>query len=106
MARPIKLHLQVTKRVLRYLKGTMNLVIFYKKSSQEKELKAYTDNDYAGDVEDRKSTSGYTFLLSLGVVAWSSKKQHIIILSTTKAEFVVSFMRLNFSVMKKGNAQA
>lgn len=88
MAKPTELHLQVAKRVLRYLKGTMNMRIFYKMSSQDKELKAYTDNDYAGDAEDRKSTSGYTFLLSSGAVAWSSKKQPIVTLSTTEAEFV------------------
>lgn len=74
MAKPTELHLQFAKRVLRYLKGTMNLVIFYKKGSQPEELEAYTDSDYAGDSEDRKSTSGYVFLLSSGAVTWSSKK--------------------------------
>ena len=51
---------------------------------------AYTDSDYAGDVDDRKSTSGYVFLLSDGAVSWSSKKQPVVTLSTTEAEFVAA----------------
>jgi len=53
-------------------------------------LLAYTDSDYAGDVDDRKSTSGYVFLLSEGAVSWSSKKQPVVTLSTTEAEFVAA----------------
>lgn len=51
---------------------------------------AFTDSDYAGDLEDRKSTPGYVFMLSGGAVSWSSKKQPIVTLSTTEAEFVVA----------------
>ena len=51
---------------------------------------AYTDSDYVGDLNDRKSTSGYIFLLGSGAVSWLSKKQPIITLSTTKAEFVAA----------------
>ena len=63
--------------------------VFYQKEGNG-ELMAYTDSDYAGDVDDRKSTSGYVFLLSEGVVAWSSKKQPMVTLSTTEAEFVAT----------------
>jgi hypothetical protein len=89
MAKPTELHLQAAKRALRYLKGTVNYSIHYKKGGDDG-LFAFTDNDYAGDVEDRKSTSGYVFLLSLGAVTWSSKKQPIVTLSTTEAEFVAA----------------
>ena len=68
MENPTELHLQATKRVLRYLKGTTGFGIFYKKGGDD-ELVAYTDNDYAGDLEDRKSTSGYVFLLSSGAIS-------------------------------------
>lgn len=51
---------------------------------------AYADSDYAGDLEDRKSTSGYVFLMSSGAVSWSSKKQPIVTLSTTEAKFVAA----------------
>lgn len=53
-------------------------------------LIGYTDSDYAGGVEDRKSTSGYVFLISNGAVAWTSIKQSIVTLSTTEAEFVAA----------------
>jgi hypothetical protein len=89
MAKPIELHLQVAKRALRYLKGTVNYGIHYKKGGDDG-LFAFTDSDYAGDVEDRKSTSGYVFLLSLGAVTWSLKKQPIVTFSTTEAEFVAA----------------
>ncbi|RVW91534.1 Retrovirus-related Pol polyprotein from transposon TNT 1-94 [Vitis vinifera] len=54
------------------------------------ELVAYTDSDYAGDLEDQKSTSGYVFLLSSGAISWSSKKQPVVSLSTTEAEFIAA----------------
>ena len=51
---------------------------------------AYTDNDYVGDTDDKKSTSGYVFLLSGGAVSWASKKQPVVTLSTTEAKFVAT----------------
>ncbi|XP_058106925.1 secreted RxLR effector protein 161-like [Magnolia sinica] len=72
MASPTELHLQAAKRVLRYLKGTVDLGIFYQKEGNG-ELMAYTDSDYAGDINNKKSTLGYVFLLSEGAVSWSSK---------------------------------
>jgi hypothetical protein len=91
MSKPTELHLQVANRALRYLRGTVNFGIHYKKGGSG-ELLAFTDSDYAGDMEDRKSTSGYVFLLSSGAVSWSSKKQPIVTLSTTEAEFVAAAM--------------
>ncbi|PNX57099.1 hypothetical protein L195_g058524, partial [Trifolium pratense] len=49
-----------------------------------------SDSDYAGDLDDRKSTSGYVFLLSGAAVSWSSKKQPVVTLSTTEAEFIAA----------------
>lgn len=89
MAKPTELHLQAAKKALTYIKGTMNYGICYKRGEDEK-LVAFTDGDYAGDVEDRKSTSGYVFLLNSGAVSWSSKKQPLVTLSTTEAEFVAT----------------
>ncbi|XP_070669153.1 secreted RxLR effector protein 161-like [Malus domestica] len=89
MERPTELHLKATKRVLRYLKGTVNFGLFYKKGGRE-ELLEYNDSDYAGDLDDRKRTSGYVFMLSLRAISWSSKKQPVVTLSTTEAEFVAA----------------
>jgi hypothetical protein len=89
LAHPTELHLQAVKRVLRYIKGTLSYGIFYKQSG-DVELVAYTDNDHAGDLEDRKSTSGFLFVLSSRAVSWSSKKQPVVTLSTTEAEFIAA----------------
>lgn len=99
---PIELHYNTTKRVLRYLKGTTNFGILYRKGGKEQMI-GYTDSDYAGDLDDRKSTSGYVFLMSSGVVSWLSKKQPIVTLSTTEAEFVAAAScALSSSLVKKG----
>lgn len=86
MEKPTDVHLQAAKRILRYLKGTADLGIFYRKNGSD-ELIAYADSDYASDVDDRKSTSGYVFLLGTGAISWSSKKQPVVTLSTTEVEF-------------------
>lgn len=51
---------------------------------------AYSDSDFAGDLDDRKSTSGSVFLLAGGAISWSSKKQPVVTLSTTEAEYVAA----------------
>ncbi|CAA7032829.1 unnamed protein product [Microthlaspi erraticum] len=89
MASPTQLHLAIAKRVVRYLKGTLECGIWYKRQMMS-ELVAYTDSDYAGDIDDSKSTSDYVFMMSGGAVAWSSRKQPIVTLSTTEAEYVAA----------------
>lgn len=74
MERLTNIHIQVIKRILRYVKGTMNLGICYKRGAATDDmLEAFSDSDYAGDQDDRRSTSGYVFMFSGGAVAWSSK---------------------------------
>jgi len=89
MANPMESHMMAAKRILRYIRATTDLGVFYRKGCED-EMLAYTDSDYAGDLDDRKSTSGYVFMLSGGAVAWSSKKQPVVTLSTTEAEFVAA----------------
>jgi hypothetical protein len=91
MERPTELHVAAVKRILRYLKGTMSHGILYKHCSREElRLVGWTDSDYAGDYDDRKSTSGYAFTMGTGAISWCSKKQPIVTLSTTEAEFVAT----------------
>ncbi|MCI54868.1 hypothetical protein A2U01_0076118, partial [Trifolium medium] len=54
------------------------------------ELQGWTDSDYAGDLDDRENTSGYIFAYGTGPISWSLKKQAIVTLSTTEAEFVAA----------------
>ncbi|XP_070011328.1 secreted RxLR effector protein 161-like [Nicotiana tabacum] len=83
---PGQQHWKAVKRILRYLKGTIDYSLCYQ--GTDLQLKSYTDADWGGDLDERKSTSGYTFLLNNGAVSWSSKKQSCIALSTMEAEFV------------------
>lgn len=79
-------HWKAVKRILRYLRGTMDYVLCYKGSDLR--LVGYSDADWGSDLDERKSTSGYTFLLNNGAITWSSKKQSCIALSTMEAEYV------------------
>ena len=80
-------HWTALKRVLRYLKGTIELGILYSQKSSG-ECVGYSDADWAGDINDRKSTSGYIFQISGAAVTWRSKKQGCVALSTAEAEYV------------------
>lgn len=70
------------------MNGTRDLRIFYDR--QKPYLVGFTNSDYAGDIDDRKSTSSYAFFLGNGVVSWSSKKQPIVTLSSIEAEYVAA----------------
>lgn len=88
MASPTQCRFAVAKRVLRYLKGTMNYGVFYRKGGVS-DLVGFSDSDYAGDMKDSKITLGaYVFIMSGGAIAWSSRKQSIVTLLTIDAEFV------------------
>lgn len=76
------------KRTLRYLQGIKHLGIIYNNNNNVKTLKAFRDVDYAGDVENRKSTSGYIIEFCGGPISWASHKQPITALSSTEAEFI------------------
>lgn len=81
-----KSHWVAAKRVLRYLKGTADLGLVYSNESQG--LHSYVDADWGNDIVDRKSYSGFVLLLGGTAVAWESKKQKIVSLSTTEAEYI------------------
>ena len=86
-SKPNQTHWVAAKRVLRYLRGTSNFGIVFK-GDESGTCKAYSDADWAGDKEDRKSTSGYLFQIAGGPASWRSKKQDTVALSTAEAEYV------------------
>ena len=83
-AEPSNAHWTAVKRIFRYLKGTSNLGLLYRKNSPGR-CTGYSDSDWAGDIEDRRSTSGYVFLINGADVSWRSKKQSCVALSTAEA---------------------
>ncbi|KAJ9547458.1 hypothetical protein OSB04_020001 [Centaurea solstitialis] len=88
-ANPKESHLAAVKRILRYLKGTPELGLWYPKDSSF-ELISFTDSDYGGCKLDRKSTSGSCQFLGDKLVSWTSKKQNCVSTSTAEAEYVAA----------------
>ncbi|XP_070019614.1 secreted RxLR effector protein 161-like [Nicotiana sylvestris] len=83
---PEESHLKVAKRILRYFKGTQNLVLYYT-SGENFNLIGYADTDYAGYLVDRKSTSGMTHFLESCFISWCTRKQNSVALSTAEKEY-------------------
>jgi hypothetical protein len=86
MQTPQKPHLDVVRCILRYIKHTLHCGIFYEAKSQL-QVHGYMDADWASNVSNRRSTSGFMFSFGSGVVSWSSKKQPTIALSSMEAEY-------------------
>ncbi|XP_074347280.1 secreted RxLR effector protein 161-like [Apium graveolens] len=89
MEKPKQDHFMAAKRILRYIKGTLDHGLFYS-HSQNSKLVGYSDSDYGGDLDDGKSTSGYAFRIGSAIFSWSSKKQQIVALSTCEAEYMAA----------------
>src|SRR5512141_29893 len=86
-AAPKECHLVAVKRILRYLKHSSTIGLWYPRGAKFK-LVGYSDSDYAGCKVDRKNTSGSCQMLGISLVSWSSKKQNSVDLSTAEAEYV------------------
>ncbi|KAH7460549.1 Retrovirus-related Pol polyprotein from transposon TNT 1-94 [Fusarium oxysporum f. sp. matthiolae] len=83
---PTNEHQTAVKRIFRYLQGSQNLELVYQGELQP--LLGYTDSGWAGDLETRRSTSGYVFNLGTGAISWSSKRQRTVALSSCEAEYM------------------
>ncbi|RWR99148.1 polyprotein-like protein, partial [Dinothrombium tinctorium] len=79
-------HFKAAKRVLRYLNGTRDFALMLKPENEA--LIGYSDADWGGNTDDRKSTSGYLFQLGGSSLSWNSKKQQTVALSSTEAEYM------------------
>jgi reverse transcriptase-like protein len=86
LAKPTDQHLLAAKRVLRYLRGSSDLVLVYR--GDLRPLIGYTDADWGGDMDTRRSTSGYLFNIGSGAISWSSKRQPTVALSSCEAEYM------------------
>ncbi|XP_075099256.1 secreted RxLR effector protein 161-like [Nicotiana tabacum] len=86
---PKESHLKASKIILRYLKGTHDLVLYYL-TGDSFNLIGYADADYAGYLMDRKSISGMGHFLGSCLISWGTRKQNSVALSTAKAEYVAA----------------
>ncbi|XP_047316201.1 secreted RxLR effector protein 161-like [Impatiens glandulifera] len=75
------------KRIFRYLRGTSDISLSYCGDSQFL-VSGYSDSDYTGDVDSRRSMTGYVFTLGGSVVSWKATLQPTVTLSTTEAEYM------------------
>ena len=98
-ASPRKSHLAAAKRIIRYLKGSINLKLKLGNATNATKnatidpaetikISGYSDANWGNDINTRRSTSGYIFFVADGVVSWSSKRQATVALSSTEAEYM------------------
>lgn len=85
MSNPTSTHLEVAKRVLNYVRGTLSYGIHF--SPGPLTLTAFLDADWAKDPSDKRSTTGLLVFLGCSPISWSAKKQSIVSRSSTEAEY-------------------
>ena len=100
LANPRENNQMTIKRILRYLKGNEDYGFQYKKGGNF-DLKTFTDVDWGGSVDARKSTSAKALFVGKRLVSWTSKKQNFISQSTTQVEYVAAI--LNFQISYGSN---
>eukprot|EP00257_Ricinus_communis_P019919 XP_015579038.1 uncharacterized protein LOC107261802 [Ricinus communis] len=89
-----EIHFQAAKRILRYVKGTVSYGVKFLQVKNFN-LCGYNDSDWAGSVDDMRSTSGYCFSFGYGVFSWCSKKQEVIAQSTAEAKYIAAVSAAN-----------
>ncbi|XP_066354435.1 secreted RxLR effector protein 161-like [Miscanthus floridulus] len=91
MENPRASHWAAVKQILRYIAGTLSYGVRYTRSGiSEPSLLGFSDSDLAGDIDDRKSTSGSVFFIGMNLVTWVSQKQRVVALSSCEAEYIAS----------------
>lgn len=89
LEKPAAAHVNAVKRILKYVKGTMDMGIRFE-GGNDLHFCGYSDADYAGDVTTRRSTSGYVFMFGGSVISWGSERQKSVALSTTESEYMAA----------------
>ncbi|XP_044380592.1 secreted RxLR effector protein 161-like [Triticum aestivum] len=90
MEAPRTSHWAAVKQILRYVQGTKQYGCRYTAGNGSATLLGYSDSDHAGDLVDRKSTSGQVFFLGQNPVSWTSQKQKVVAISSCEAEYVAA----------------
>ncbi|CAL8165335.1 unnamed protein product [Prunus armeniaca] len=86
MHHPCSTHLQAVKRIYRYIKGTLEHGLLFR-ASADLTLRAFSDADWAGSIDDRRSTTGACVFLSPNLLTWTTKKQFTVSRSSSEAEY-------------------
>ncbi|XP_059650708.1 secreted RxLR effector protein 161-like [Cornus florida] len=84
---PGEQHMNAVMRILSYLKSNPGKGVLFTKNAGYQNIDAYTDADWAGAIDDRRSTSGYFTFVGGNLITWRSKKQNVVARSSAEAEF-------------------
>jgi hypothetical protein len=96
-------HWDAVKWILRYIKGTVDVGLVYERDHRGKqECTGYVDSDYAGDLDKRRSTTGYVFTLSQAPISWRCTLQSTVALSTTEAEYMAMTEAMKEAIWLQG----
>lgn len=90
MERPTVMHLTAVKRIMRFVKGTLQYGLVYSSNSGNNLITGFSDSDLRGIIDDRKCTGGMAYYLNDSLISWVSQKQRCAALSTCEAEFMAA----------------
>jgi len=103
MANSGKVHWQAVKWILRYLRGTTDIGLVYDKGSGvNSHVIGYVDSDYAGDLDKRRSLTGFVFTFSECAISWKATSQSTVALPTTEAEYMVAAEAVKEAIWLRG----
>nr|XP_048319515.1 secreted RxLR effector protein 161-like [Ziziphus jujuba var. spinosa] len=101
MSNPSPIYYQAVKKIFRHLQGTKDHILTYCRTNSL-DVVGYSDADNKSYVDDKKSTTGYIFVMAGGVVSWWSAKQSVIASSTIEAEYVACYEVTRHEKVEKG----
>ena len=90
MSKPNSEHMSAAKRILRYIRGTSLFGLRYERGKKNFVVQGFSDSDFAGDRNDRKSTTGQVFFLGNSAITWNTMKQSVVALSSCEAEYIAA----------------
>ena len=90
MSKPNSEHMSAAKRILRYIRGTSSFGLRYEKGKKNYSVQGFSDSDFAGDSDDRKSTTGQVFFIENSPITWNTVKQNVVELSSCEAEYIAA----------------
>lgn len=90
LEKPSSTHVGAAKRILKYISGTLNRGILYGHSMGKISFDGYSDSDYVGDLDTRRSTTGFIFTVNGSAIKWCLRRQSSVSKSTTEAEYIAA----------------
>lgn len=106
MSCPGREHWLAVKWILRYLRGFVDLCLVYDKSTCFDKVTSFVDSDYAGDLDRRRSLTGYVLKLAGGLISWRATLQSTVALSTTEAEYMAITEAVKEALWLKGSVNS